>query len=208
MTETKRYEILESLPTYGPMYIPVAGDNNEAYYSQGFAVRFFKDDNSDWVANFKPGWTGLNAIYEFDNQKNLLVIAGGTCYVMNPNETKPISVFGVGFDTVIKTLDGRLILQGMTDITVVETNGEPWRTERISWDGLKELKLDGNIVTGLSFDPMNNKEEWVKFVVDLETRKVTGGSYRQYEFTPVGENVMSVHKKGKSRKSWWKIWTK
>ena len=89
-----RYEILESLPTYGPMFIPVTGDD-EPYYSQGFAVRFYRDDKSDWVANFKPGWTGLNAIYEFDNQQNVLVIAGGTCYIMNPNDTKPIEVFGV-----------------------------------------------------------------------------------------------------------------
>ena len=82
-TMDMRYEILESLPTYGPMYIPVTEDG-EPFYSQGLAVRFFRDDNSDWVANFKPSWTGLNAIYEFDNQQNVLVIAGGTCYIMNP----------------------------------------------------------------------------------------------------------------------------
>ncbi len=187
------------------MYVPVTGDD-EPYYSQGFTVRFYKDNKSDWVANFRPGWTGLNAIYEFDNQQNVLVIAGGTCYIMNPNDTKPIEVFGVGYETVIKTLDGRLILQDLTDITIVEPNGEHWDTERISWDGLKDLKLEGNLVTGLSFDPMYDKEEWVKFVVDLETRKVTGGSYRQYEFKPVGQNVESVQRKQGLKKNWWKIW--
>ena len=200
-----RYEILESLPTYGPMYIPVTGDD-EPYYSQGLTVRFYKDDKSDWVANFKPGWTGFNAIFEFDNRQNVLVIAGGTCYIMNPNYTKPIEVFGVGYETVIKTLGGRLILQDLTDISIIEPNGEHWDTERISWDGLKDLKLEGNLVTGLSFDPMNDKEEWVKFVVDLETRKVTGGSYRQYEFKTVGQNVESVHSKQGLKKNWWKIW--
>ena len=201
MTVNLRYEILDSLPTYGPIYIPVTGDD-EPYYSQGLAIRFYKDDNSDWVANFKPGWTGLNAIYEFENQKNVLVIAGGTCFIMNPNESKPIDVFGVGYETVIKTLDGRLILQDITDITIVEPNGEHWDTERISWDGLKDLKLEGNLITGLSFDPMYDKEEWVKFVLDLETRKVTGGSYRQYEF----KTVESVHRKQGLKKNWWKIW--
>ena len=53
---------------------------------------------------------------------------------------------------------------------------------------------------------MYDKEEWVKFVVDLETRKVTGGSYRQYEFKPVGQNVESVHRKQGLKKNWWKIW--
>jgi len=143
MTVNTRYEILESLPTYGPMYISVT-DDDEPYYSQGFAVRFFRDDKSDWVANFKPGWTGLNAIYELDNPPRLLVIAGGTCYIMNPNDIKPISVFGVGYENILKTNDGRLILHDLTDITVVESDGDHWTSDRISWDGLKDLKLEGN----------------------------------------------------------------
>jgi len=35
---------------------------------------------------------------------------------------------------------------------------------------------------------------------------VTGGSYRQYEFKPVGQNIESVHKKQGLKKAWWKIW--
>ena len=184
------------------MYISVA-DNDESFYSEGFAVRFFKSDGTDWVANFKPGWTGLNAVYEFTDQQYILVIAGGTCYLMNPDEDKPKSTFGVGYETVIKNLDGRLILQDLTDLTVIEPNGEHWHTERISWDGIKDLKLERNLVSGLSFDPMNDKDEWVEFVVDLEKRNVKGGSFRQYEFKPVGE---SVQRKNDTKKPWWKIW--
>ena len=202
MTDIKRYEILDALPTYGPMYISVA-DNDESFYSEGFAVRFFKSDGTDWVANFKPGWTGLNAVYEFTDQQYILVIAGGTCYLMNPDEDKPKSTFGVGYETVIKNLDGRLILQDLTDLTVIEPNGEHWHTERISWDGIKDLKLERNLVSGLSFDPMNDKDEWVEFVVDLEKRNVKGGSFRQYEFKPVEE---SVQRKNDTKKPWWKIW--
>nr|WP_315142720.1 hypothetical protein [uncultured Flavobacterium sp.] len=201
MKENKRYEILQSLPAYGPMYISIS-ENDETFYSEGLAVRFFKSDGTDWVANFKLGWTGLNAVYEFTNQPNILVIAGGTCYLMNPEDEKPKSTFGVGYETVIKTLDGKLILQDLTDLTIIEPNGERWSTERISWDGIKNLKLEGNLVSGLSFDPLNNKKEWVEFVVDLEKRNVKGGSYRQYEFKPIGQNIENVSEK----KPWWKIW--
>jgi hypothetical protein len=185
-----RYEILESLPTYGPMYIPVTGDD-EPYYSQGFAVRFYRDDKSDWAANFKPGWTGLNGIYELDNPQKLLVIAGGTCYVMNPNDTKPFSVFGVGYENVIKTNDGRLVLHDLTDITVIESNGDHWDSDRISWDGLKDLRLEGNLVTGLSYDPMNDADEWIEFNYNIDTKEMTGGIIKRYD------------KKGKT---WWQIW--
>lgn len=204
MEKGKRYEILESLPTYGPMYIPVT-ENGEPYYSEGFVVKFFKANGTDWVANFKPGWTGFNAVYEYGIEDNILIIAGGTCYLMNPEERNAQSIFGVGYESVIKTLDGRLILQDLTDLTVFEINGEHWHTERISWDGIKDLKLEGTLVSGLSFDPMNEKDQWIEFIVDLEKRNVKGGSYRQYEFKSVGPNVESVHRKDE-KQPWWKIW--
>jgi hypothetical protein len=40
---TKRFEILEVLPTYGPMYVPVS-ENVVAFYSEGFLVCFNKAD--------------------------------------------------------------------------------------------------------------------------------------------------------------------
>lgn len=170
-------EILDSLPTYGPMSVPVTGDD-EPYYSQGVAVRFYKDDNSEWVANFKPGWSKLNLVYEFDKQQHFLVIAGGVCYIMSRNDTKPIDVFGDGYESVIVARDGRLILQDTTYITVLEPNGEHWNSERISWDGLKDLKLDGNVITGLSYDPMNKQNEWVGFCYNMDTKVLSGGSYK------------------------------
>jgi hypothetical protein len=177
MTGIKRYDILQSLPTYGPMYIPVT-DNDEGFYSEGFVVRFYKSDGTDWVANFRPGWTDLEEIHEFANDERLLVVARGTCYMMNPDQTKPLSVFGVGYEKVFKTHDQRLILQDQTDLTIIETNGEHWATERISFDGLKDLQLESNLVTGLSYNPMNEVEEWVKFTFDIDTKILTGGSYK------------------------------
>ncbi|WP_216680569.1 hypothetical protein [Hymenobacter siberiensis] len=190
MTDIKRYEILEALPTYGPMYIPVT-ESGEPFYSEGFAVRFFKTDGSEWVANFQPGWTDLKGIYELKDTTNLLVIAYGTCYVMNPDDTKPVSVFGVGYVSVLNTQDGRLILQDQTDLTIIETDGSHWDTTRISWDGLKDLKLENNIVSGLSYDPMTEADELVHFSYDIDNKILTGGSYNRYETV---------------KKPWWKMW--
>ncbi|WP_304344572.1 hypothetical protein [Chryseobacterium koreense] len=133
MIKAKKYEILEALPTDGPMYIPVS-ENDETFYSEGVPVRFYKSDGTNRIANFKPGWTDLKVIYELKDTANLLVIACGTCYLMNPDQTAPLSVFGVGYETVLETENGRLVLQDETDITIVETNGSHWHSERISWD--------------------------------------------------------------------------
>ncbi len=180
MADIKKYEILEGLPTYGPMYIPVS-ESGEPFFSEGFAVRFYKTDGSEWVANFQPGWTDLKGIFELNDTSNLLIIAFGTCYLMNSDIQSPISVFGVGYESVFKTQDGRLILQDQTDLTIIETDGNHWDSERISWDGLKELKLENNIVSGLSYDPNDDTNDWVYFSYNIDNRLLTGGSWNRHE---------------------------
>jgi hypothetical protein len=176
MEKYKSYEILDGLPSNGPIYISVT-KNNENYFSEGFVVRFFKNNNTNWVANFKPGWTSFNKIYEIENQTNLIVIAGGTLYLMNPENEKPLEVYGVGFERAFESELNQIILQDQTDLTIIEKNGEYWTTERISYDGIKELKLKGHILTGLSYVPTSDDDLWVEFTLNLENRKVTGGSF-------------------------------
>lgn len=190
----KRYEILESLPVYGSMYVPVT-EKGEPYYSEGLPIRFFKSNGEEWVANFKPGWTKFNWIHEFEDQNKLLVIAGGTCYLMNPDEILPLSVFGVDYEKVLEMLDGRLILQGGVDLTIVEPNTDYWDTQRISWDGFKDLNLVGNNVTGFSYDPTNHLNEWSEFNYDVDSKILIGGSYNNFRI--LNDNPV--------KKLWWKI---
>jgi hypothetical protein len=75
-------------------------------------------------------------------------------------------------------------------LTIVEPNGEYWNTERISWDGLKEIKYKNRIVSGLSFDPMYDADEWIEFSYNLDAKTLNGGSFHRYD----------------NRKPWWKFW--
>ena len=170
MAEKKRYEILESLPVYGPMYIPVT-ENGEPYYSEGFAVRFYKTDGTNWVANFKPGWTGLNKVFDFPEHDKTIIIAGGLGYIMTPENEKPLSTFG----------------------------------DRISWDGIQNLKFKNNIISGQSYEPSISMEGWTDFSLNIETKELIGGSYK--ELTVVNPYVQNIVLQNESKsKSWWKIW--
>lgn len=177
VNKKKRYEVLESLPAYGPMYIPVTG-TDEKYSSEGFVVRFFKSDNTDWVANFKPGWTRCNAIFEFPDSDKIIVVAGGQCYIMNPDFEKPLGVFAVTIDNVIQTDDGTIIMTDGFHVRMVGSAGELWCSPRISWDGIKDLKLNNKLLTGLAYDPRRDQDDWTPFTVDIATRKIIGGSFR------------------------------
>ena len=192
--EASRYEILASLPVYGPMYIPIT-ESGEGFYSQGLAVRFYRTDGTNWVANFQPGWTDFSEVQELENSNHLLVIAGGTCYLMNPEETKPLSVFGVAVAASFRLANGFLVLQSDVDLIIVEANGAYWHSSKISWDGLKDLTVNGSIVSGYSFDPINDVQE-VFFSYDVETKKLRGGSYQLYEIALAAKKL----------KPWWKFW--
>jgi len=178
MQQKKRYEILDGLPSYGPMYIPVS-ENGEQFYSEGFVVRFYKADGSDWVANFKPGWTDCCLVVDYPNSNRIVVIAHGQCYIMTPDEQTPIDTFGVDIKEAITTDDNKIVLLDDIYVMLMDDKGIIWQSERISWDGIKDVQLQDNILTGLSYDPIDRNNEWIPFSVDLETKRVSGGSYRR-----------------------------
>ena len=185
------------------MYIPVTNDG-QPFYSQGFVVRLYKSDGSNWVANFQLGLGGHSGVYELQEKSKFVIFAGGNCYIMTPDSTKPLDRFGVAFQQVFISNQKELIVIDLTDITVIEPNGQHWDSERISWDGFKDLKLSESTISGLSFDPMDRKNEWIPFTFNIQTREITGGSYRRYEFTPIGKNVERVKRKDET--PWWKFW--
>jgi len=189
VSTTKCFEILDALPAYGPMYIPISA-NGIPFYSEGFVVRFFKSDKTEWVANFRPGCTDFKGVFELVNSPNLLVLANGTCYIMNPEKTKPIKAFGEGFTEAIQTENGQIILQDQTDLTIIEPNAEYWTTERISWDGIKNIEFENGIIKGLAYDPIDDANEWVEFSYNIKSKFLIGGSYHRYD----------------NKKPWWKIW--
>ena len=186
----KRYIILDGLPTYGPMYIPISEDGIPFYF-QGFVVRFYKSDGTSWVANFKTGWTNFSGIYDFPEFKRTVVFAFGQCYIMTDDEQNPLKAFGVGFTNVYKTDDNMLIVPDQTDFTVIDiSTDQVWQSERIYWDGFDRLVFNGDFVTGLAFVPASDNEEWKPFSFNYRTKEIIGGA--------IQSQINS--------KPWWKIW--
>ncbi|WP_266363066.1 hypothetical protein [Tellurirhabdus rosea] len=194
---SQRYEVLPGLPPYGPMYIPVAREAIpfKSPYSEGFVVRFFCSDGSSWVANFNLGSTNYSAVFDFPETNRTVVIAGGCGYVMDPNQTQPLATFAVRIQTAI-TIPGQVVITpDDTRIHVVESDGEVWTSDRVSWmtwDGIRNLRLDGHLLHGLSLALTYDQEEWVAFTLDLDTRQLSGGSYSRYfkpDGTPINEGL-------------------
>lgn len=174
------YEVLDGLPTYGPMYVPVSEDG-EPFFSEGFVVRFYKSNLSEWVANFKPGCTDFNLIVDYPDTNRIVLIGKGQGYIMTLGQEQPIDTFGGNIREAIQTPDNKIILVDDIYVRLLDNNGTVWKSERISWDGIKDLKLEDNILTGLSYDPMDSTNEWIPFSIDLTTKELKGGSYKRYQ---------------------------
>lgn len=192
MQSHKLYEILNGLPPYGPMYIPITEDGTEFYY-EGFVVRLFRSDGTTWIANFKMGETNYSSVFEIPKTNIIVVIANGQGYTMTPDLQKPLDTFGHAITQVISTNDGRLVAADITNLVVINSDATIWRSERISWDGIKDLTLLDNIISGLAYDPKHVSDEWVNFSFNLETNEFIGGGYRSHHFK-------------KAKKTFWKFW--
>jgi hypothetical protein len=188
----KKYEILDGLPTYGPMYIPISEDGIE-FYNEGFVVRFFKSDGTNWVGNFKTGWTKYSNVFEIPDTDKIVVIASGQGYLITPDQQKPLKTFGYAISEIVTTNDKIFVAADITDLEIINSDATIWRSERISWDGIKDLVIKDKIVSGLSFDPMHDSDEWVNFSFNLDTKEIIGGSYKRYDFEEV-------------KKPFWKFW--
>jgi hypothetical protein len=196
MTDKKTFEILDSLPPYGPMYTPVTEDG-KPYYSEGFVVRFFKSNGENWVANFKPGFKSFSNVFDFRDSENLIVIAGGLGYIMHPDNEKPIEVFGAAIDYAIGLNEEKIIASDDTQVMEISPTGQQWISPRIAWDGIKEIRIENGVLTGLSYDPMDDNNEWVPFSINLTTKQIESGSYRRY-YTDNGQPI--------EKRKWWKVW--
>ncbi len=179
MQASNKYEVLEGLPPYGPMYVPVS-ENNEQFYSEGFVVRFTKSDGTDWIGNFKTGRTNYSTVFELPVIGQIVVIACGQGYIMTTDQQTPVNTFGHGITELVETSTGGYVAANETNLVMINADGSIWESERISWDGIKDLVLNGNIISGLSYDPMNNADEWVPFYFNTDTKLIEKGSYKRY----------------------------
>ena len=71
-----------------------------------------------------------------------------------------------------------------------------WCSERLSIDGIKDLKIHENVLFGKTYD-LYDTEEWEDFSINLITKEIKGGSFMKNNPTTKLRN-----------KSWWKFWAK
>lgn len=104
-----------------------------------------------------------------------LVIARGQGYVVDLSNGQQLSLLGGDFQAAYGCDLGVVLSNGIS-FDLYSTGSLAWSTTRISWDGVRNVVVDGTTLAG---DAWMFDDSWHAFRVDLVTGKVDGGSYHE-----------------------------
>jgi hypothetical protein len=178
----RNYEVrvLESEPPVHPLeklyHFPVEleeGDRNGAF------VRVTPGHGPAWTGFFAQGFDSnhvLSAVCSCPDPDSVCVIAGGYAYVVKVSDPSQWFRIEQRPVTELQVLPRHelLLFAGFTTITALGRQGIVWTTERLSWEGLRISGPQGDILRGMAWDAISDRE--VPFEVDLKTGKHSGGA--------------------------------
>jgi hypothetical protein len=152
-----------------------------------------KDGAGEWIGKFGVGGGGAGHLIKFAEPDQFIVWAGSFAYLIDATHRKLVSQYyndnalEIIYDKKRKTF----IVADYTSLNWVEFGGKIRFSRNISVDGIRDLKIENNILSGLGFPNYDGEEK--RFTFDLEALEVLGW-----------ERVVS--KNYGNKKSWWKFW--
>jgi hypothetical protein len=176
-----RFEILPGLRGTGPLpeQFSITG---KGAHREDLVIKFVPESATSWVGNFQGGLTGFDAVLDHPNGIDVVVVARGHGYVIRPETKQVVENFGGMIDTVVKVPESKLLVFGCAvHFGCFGENGKRWKSRRISWDGMRNLRVDGIKLHGEAWSPLGGQKGggiWEAFELDIRSGEFTGGSYR------------------------------
>ena len=145
---------------------------------EGTVVSFCTRDGSTWIGNFRGGLGTETAVIRHPDGKRVLVIANGAMYEVDPEHPQPINESACCVTGIWPVPSMKAILLARNHISLVlwTAHGRGWDTGRLSWDGFRNVRVDGERVEGEAWSAPDNS--WPPFHVDLKTGEFWGGAVK------------------------------
>ncbi len=100
--------------------------------------------------------------------------------MVDPEEPKSAEQVDNWTTQVIDVPDYKLLILGNPIAFLgLGPNGLVWKSQRISWDGFRGLAVDGAVLTGESWTPMDRNSPWIRFRLDVTNGVHQGGAYEK-----------------------------
>ena len=138
-------------------------------------MEFSSPSGEKWVGNFKPGGGGVDGVRPHPNGAEVLVMAAGSVWSVDPFSRDAIEL-AVAVDETWPVNDPEGVIFSLQGLAFLRLgpSGILWRTRQISWDGFRHIELSEDALTGEAWSAID--DSWIPFGVDLHTGVVTGGA--------------------------------
>lgn len=166
------FEVLPGLPGVGPLPDQFTA-TGRGTHSEGFVVRFHPPSAESWVGNFQPGMCGCDGVFMHPDGRTVIVLSGGQAYHLDPQSRTCLRYFGGCISTVIREgLRGLVLLADSEQLWLLESAGLRWVSERVSLDGIRDLRIEPDAIVGEAYAPMSDR--WYSIAVSLDTGRLRG----------------------------------
>ena len=128
---------------------------------------------NEWIGKFGVGGWGAARVSKVAEPDRFLVSAGGYAYLVNATDRKLINQYCEenACDVIYDIKRELLIVAGYTELRWVEFGGGILFSQKIAVDGIRDLKIEGGILSGLAYRDYGEEEEQ-RFWFDLNTLKI------------------------------------
>jgi hypothetical protein len=142
------------LPAEGPVSEVFPHGPSDAV-AEGFVVRFWNDDRTEWVGNFQAYW-GEGSVFDLPGSTSLCVIAYGACCFLPKSDPDQYTCKRHGVSSALLDEQERLLILAHRggDLVAYAPNGtKAWVRNGLAVDGI-ELKscVDGIITADVEYD--------------------------------------------------------
>lgn len=168
-----KFRSLPGLPAVGDLPIQFSASGTGTH-SEGFVAEFVPTGGQAWIGNFQRGLTNFDQVIEHPNGSSVIVIAGGECYIVDPEAKRSIENFGGDLISAWEIPDHDLVVLGSPiNFEAIGSSGRSWQSKRISWDGFRNISLNGMTLTG---EAWGFEDIWIPFTLDITTGNHAGGA--------------------------------
>lgn len=144
-------------------------------FREGYVIKFEPNAGDAWVGNFQRGGSQYSAFLELHTCR-VAVVAGGQGYVIDAMRKLTQHTFGGGVMRLL-AINGtsEFLAISSTDIERHSSTHRAWRSERIAWDGIDQVRLEAGELIGRA---RHYDDSWHDFQLNLNTGQHTGGAYQ------------------------------
>ena len=116
-------------------------------------------------------------VFACPNPREICAVAGGYAYVINAEH--PESCTHIALKPVVGirplALQNLLLFVGFHSIVAWGRDGLAWESARLSWEGVRVISVDGDVLHGVGWNLITDRE--VSFSLDLLTGQHHGGGF-------------------------------